>query len=189
MKKLTMTVAVLVTVIGTAFATGNGSKKVRTNVIPSSSSVFKVIYANEEQAVVKIRVKDEAGHLIHTDRIKSVGGFMKPYNLSNLEAGAYSLEITDQYGTVKEEVLVKAPVNDAMKLISLSNNKVRLIVEESPNTPFTLSIFSLDGELVHREKFTETKSFSRIYDLSRFENNTFTFHLSDDKTTQIVSVK
>lgn len=69
--------------------------------------VIKVLYTNTECCAVKVRLKDEKGTLILTDRIKEENGFMRPYNIEALPAGTYTVEVVDQTGTHSEKVTIQ----------------------------------------------------------------------------------
>lgn len=108
MKKTLMTVAALITVIGAAFAAGNGTAKERVKVVPSSGNVYRVLYDADEESIVKVRVKDADGNLVYADRIKTKEGFMKPYNLTELKPGQYTIVLTDKFGQFEQAVKVAA---------------------------------------------------------------------------------
>lgn len=101
-----MTAAVLITVIGAALASGDGKMESRAAVLSLEEGTYRVIYGAKEDAVVKITITDAEGHVLRTDRIKSKGGFMKPYNLEKLEEGTYSIQLRDEYGEFTHEVKI-----------------------------------------------------------------------------------
>lgn len=113
-----MTLAVIITVMGTAFANGNGAKKDRAAIIPGNDITFKVLYDIDEPTVVRIKIKDENGALVRTDKIKNTEGFMQRYNFSSLKEGKYVVELSDKYGVVSQEVEVKTPVQQATTVLA-----------------------------------------------------------------------
>ncbi|WP_421876134.1 hypothetical protein [Marinoscillum sp.] len=114
MKRLTLTAAVIVTVMTTALASGNGSKKERAAIIPGNDVTYKVLYQNDEPTVVRIKIKNDQGELIRADKFKSIEGFMQRYDLSSLKEGTYFVELRDKYGVVSEKV----QINDQFKQAS-----------------------------------------------------------------------
>lgn len=118
MKRILMTLAVIVTVMGTALATGNGSKKDRAAIIPGNGETYKVLYENNEPTIVRVKITDETGTLIRTDKFKSTEGFMQRYDLSSLKEGKYLVELRDKYGVVSEEVEVKSQTTQATKVLA-----------------------------------------------------------------------
>ncbi len=107
MKRITLTVAVIVTVMTTAFATGNGSKKERAAIIPGNDVTYKVLYQNDEPTVVRIKIKNDKGEVVRADKFKSTDGFMQRYDMSALEEGTYFVELRDKHGVVSEKVEIK----------------------------------------------------------------------------------
>ena len=118
MKRLTMTLAVIVTVMGTAFASGNGSKKERAAIIPGDDVTYKVLYENEEPTMVRVKIKDDRGELVRADKFKSTNGFMQRYDLSALEEGTYFVELRDKYGVITEKVVIKDHLKHASTAIA-----------------------------------------------------------------------
>lgn len=188
MKKLTLVAAVLLTVISTAFASGDGTKSDRTKVVPMANNTFKVFYATVDPTVVKIRLRTEDGKLIRTDRVKSEGGFMKRYDLTALENGKYYFELTDQYGVVSQQVEVSEKPSSTLAVKALKDKKYQLIVDQEGKLPIVLTIYNADDEILHKETYKDISSFSRVYDLSKFDSENFVFQISDENTTRIVSV-
>jgi flagellar hook assembly protein FlgD len=187
MKKFTMTVAMFVIVMSAAIASGNGSKSVRADVLPGKDQVYKVIYSAKESGVVKIRIRDEKGTLIRTDRVKSEGGFLVPYNMSSMDNGKYVIEITDKLGTVSKEIEITSSKSLAVKL--LENKRYQLSVESLRKTALSISIFDKTGTLVHQENHENSNGFSRIYDLSKFDSDSFIFELNGVESSQELAVK
>lgn len=189
MKRLTLTLAVLVTVIGTAFATGNDKKDSRVTVLPGQDR-YKLIYTGDEATTVKIRVRDENGKLLRTDRIKNETGFMKPYNTKKLNAGTYTFEVTDKYGVVEQEFTI-APVKETkvMEVRAMDDQKYRLIVKQEEIGPLFVTIYDSKNNILHQEKHQDMDGFTRIYDLSRFNSENFIFELLDKTSKKVVSVQ
>tara|TARA_B100001245_G_C22674905_1_gene330130 strand:- start:102 stop:464 length:363 start_codon:yes stop_codon:yes gene_type:complete len=113
MKKITMTLAVIVTVMGTAFATGNGVKKERAAIIPGEDVTYKVLYQNDEPTVVRVKIKNDKGELVRADKFNSKDGFMQRYDLSELAKGTYFVELRDKYGVISEKVEIKDQLTKA----------------------------------------------------------------------------
>ncbi|MEQ8473355.1 MAG: hypothetical protein RIC35_19315 [Marinoscillum sp.] len=104
MKRIIMTTAVIVTVMTTALASGNGAKKERAAIIPGNNVTYKVLYDNNETTVVRVKIKDENGNIIQSDKFKTDKGFMQRYDLKKLEEGTYFVELRDKYGVISEKI-------------------------------------------------------------------------------------
>lgn len=191
MKRLTLTAAALITVIGAAFASGNGTESVRASVMPFSETRYKVFYTAAEADVVKIRIRNAAGDLVRMDRIKNEGGFVKPYDLSQLDKGTYTFELTDQHGVITKDVEVSEKASKetfSMVVNVLEDNKYRLIVDQSEKLPISLTIYNAEGDIIHKEKYSDISGFSRVYDLSKFNSKNFRFEVADGNSSKILAV-
>lgn len=104
MKKITITIAAVITVMSTALASGDGKKENRAAIIPGQNTTYKVLYDYNEPSVVKITIKDESGKLWRTDKIKSEEGFMQRYAMDKLPEGTYYIELTDKFGAITEKI-------------------------------------------------------------------------------------
>lgn len=190
MKKTFLTVAFLITVMTATLASGDSSSTARAHVIPAPNDRFKVLYTAPDVTVVNIKLWDERGHLLRYDRIKSKGGFLKPYDFSSVEKGTYFIELIDKYGVLKEQVEVANQANaDYMAVKALENNKYKLIVAHENPEPFSVTIYNSDNVVVHKEHHTDRKGFTRTYDLSGMDSGNFTFELTDLSSTKIVSIE
>jgi len=78
------------------FSTSAQEDKWDCAVVSGLPNNFKVIYTKEGQERVKIRIKNEEGKLMRVDKVTSNNGFMKRYDLTNLDAGNYSFELIDR---------------------------------------------------------------------------------------------
>ena len=114
---------------------------------------------------------------------------MKPYDLSKLEDGIYQVEITDQYGVITKKIELASQNQKKMAVKSLEDDRFQLIVEVGEEMPLLLSIYNAKNEVIHQERYTDMKGFTRVYDLSKFESSNFTFELSDYQSTNTVSVR
>lgn len=120
MKRITMTAAVIVTVMTTAFASSDGAKKQRAAIIPGDNVTYKVLYDSNEPTVVRIKIKDENGDVLRTDRIKTTDGFMQRYDLNKLKEGTYVVELKDKHGVITEKIEITT--NDRNQLRAIAKN-------------------------------------------------------------------
>jgi len=188
MRKLTMTVAVLLTVMSIAFASTGDTKSNRATVVKMKDNTYKVFYTSKEPSVVKIRLRDEKGHFIQTDRIKSEDGFMKPYDLTALKDGNYYFELIDQYGRLSKEVKIEETKNSVLAVKALENKKYQLLVEQCEMEPVKVTILNTKEEVLFNETYQGVKGFSQVFDLSKFSTDSFVFEISDNNSTRIVAV-
>jgi hypothetical protein len=75
-----------------------GDPKIR---VIQSGEILKVIYLNSEPADVRVSLLNEEGAMVFSEKIRKQQGFIRPYNLSNLDEGIYQIAI--EYGDRKFE--------------------------------------------------------------------------------------
>ncbi len=75
----------------------------------------------------------------------------------------------------------------AVKL--LDNKRYQLTVESVNKTELNISIFDKSGALVHQENHKDSNGFSRVYDLSKFDSDSFAFELNGVESSQELAVK
>lgn len=100
---LTMVFTVLVTL--SSFA-GDPGQKPEVKLLPADAGMIKVLYVNGHEKNINVKIFGQDGLLIK-DKVKlSKGdkGFVKIYNLKELEAGSYRIEISDASMTVSYQV-------------------------------------------------------------------------------------
>lgn len=91
---LSMVFTVLVTLSSFASDPGNNPE---IKLLPAEAGMIKVLYVNGHEKKVNVKIFGQEGLLI-SDKVKlsdSDKGFVKLYNLKDLEAGEYRIEISD----------------------------------------------------------------------------------------------
>ncbi|MFY0606170.1 MAG: hypothetical protein JXR10_05615 [Cyclobacteriaceae bacterium] len=128
MKNLTILTALLFT-----FAFSVQAQKANTSgrVLPSTHNSFKIIYTKSGDSNVKIKLRDAEGAIIHIDKVESNDGFMKRYDLSQLNSGTYSFEVLDKSGKSIHEVNVSDETGTAMIAGYTDMSSVTIVSEQS----------------------------------------------------------
>ena len=108
MKRTTTTLlSIVFTVLVTmsSFASDPG-KSPQVKLLPAEDGMIKVLYVNGHEKKVNVKIFGQEGLLIN-DKVKlSSGdkGFVRLYNLKNLEAGEYRIEISDASTSISYRV-------------------------------------------------------------------------------------
>ncbi len=96
-----LAVLLVAPIIATAQLSTKHSPKVE--IMPSQPGILKVLYVNDQEKKVKVKIIGSKG-LLFADRITledDSKGFVKRYDLNELETGIYWVEISNQNMTVK----------------------------------------------------------------------------------------
>jgi hypothetical protein len=104
MKTKLMVSALLVALIAGAAVAADpvGPKVVIIN--QKEAGIFKVIYEGAQVGKVNLRIADESGVVLFRETISNVDGFIRPVNLKSLEAGEYTIEVSDAFGKFSQKV-------------------------------------------------------------------------------------
>jgi len=89
-----------------AFASDPIGKIPQVKLLPTEAGMVKVLYVNDIEKKVSIKIFGQEGLLIK-DKVKLAdddNGFLRSYNLKELEPGIYWIEIADSSMSVKYQV-------------------------------------------------------------------------------------
>lgn len=183
MKRLTLLASALLVTVGT-FAS-NGDKKVKEKeesqtrvAIMQGREIMKLVYLNEAEDKVKVSIYDVEGKRLASKSIKSEDGFIQPFNFTQLEEGDYTFEITDNAGTIVENISFdRSEVKMSSVYKIKGSNKYRLNVL-SEGLDVSVKILDEDLNVIHTEKFVDAESFSRIYELPEGTKAGYYFSIS-----------
>jgi hypothetical protein len=107
MKLQTKMIAVLLLVATSlsAFSVNPPDQKKNVQVLPAASGILKVLYMNEGEKKVTVKMYDASG-LIYQDevKIKDDKGFIKRYDVSQVEGTEFWIEIGDSKISTKFHV-------------------------------------------------------------------------------------
>ncbi len=188
MKTFTTTFAVILIGISSVFASTGSTQESRATVVETRGDIFKVFYTDNSTSPVTILLTDEHGNVLRRDVVRNDNAFMKRYDLSNLKSGKYAFEIKDKQGRITKDVQIQDQADDLVAIRCLCENRYQLLLEQKNGKPVSLCIYNTEGEMIHKESINSKKGFSKVFDLSKFNSENYTFKISDNSSTRIVSV-
>lgn len=165
--------AVLVTALSTGmvvaqdlsevFESDNGRNNIRLE--ESAFARYKLVYPVHTAGTVYIRIYDQEGQQVFSDRIKNKNGFMRPYDFSKLPDGNYKFMIQSNGGKIITEIIHKLHRNDLNISVGDAGEKgaYQLVVRGVKKDPVYVSIYDKKDELVYEDVVKVGKNFSRIY--------------------------
>lgn len=185
--KRTILTAALIAAMGTAtFATGNNGDGSKASLVKSPDQTrFNLIYTGAAPGKVQVKVYDEKGRLLRTDKINNVRGFKQPYDMSDLEPGTYKIVVSDSAG--ETSLLANVLPTEEIAVNKLANNKFQLIYRDSSSEKASVGIYNKNGELLFSEDISFKKGFSKVYDLSKITSGGLTFEVSANHKSRKVS--
>jgi len=191
---------VLLTVISTSvLATGNGPKAIDKNADSKvvlmkgkEPGILKLLYTDRTEKLVRVKIYDPQNRLIHNRQIRNTRGFLRSYDLSQLEKGNYLFKIIDKTGSVTKQVqnyqLLEEQTAE-VALRQLKDNKRYNLIVDADQASVKVKIFDESENLIYVETIDSVSGFSKTYDLSRVSSNKFTFLINiDNKTYKRVTI-
>ena len=160
-------------------ATGQGSERVTIQYYVGGD-IVKVIYKTNTPGTVTVTIMNDKRETIFTESIPNTASFSRPYNLSELRSGKYSIVVVDKEGKTEKELAyaIKKKVESTIDVIKIANatNKFLLSVENKEADQIQVRILDQDKKVIHEELLSVNGKFAIVYNLSRV-TGTVTFEV------------
>jgi hypothetical protein len=174
MKKIFSLLSVLFIFSTMVFATGKDDPSAESSnmAVTKSGSMVKVYYKSDSPSLTKIEIIDKEGRSVFSETLKSKQGFMRPYNLSSLPAGTYTVKVSDDSGVKSELVTIGAEetMPYVVKKIQSDMNKYALLIPGGNADQAVVSIYESD-RLIHRHTENVKSGFAQIYNLKQIQGD------------------
>jgi hypothetical protein len=185
MKTTTTLLAALFLTFSTAFANGNEEKKAsQIALYKVAEHQYRLIYPYPEKETVEIQVQNAKGQVITSDKVYNEIGFLRKYDMNKLSSGQYNMIIKGASGTFEKVFTIQS--KKQLAVYPMQDKKVKLVYADKEKTG-TLKIYNNRMELIHRETYKENGGFSRVYDLSAFDCEQFTFQFGNESVALAVN--
>jgi hypothetical protein len=183
MRKAIVLLFVLTCVSGVAFSGGVETLKVDPQIrVIQFGQVVKVIYVNSDASDVRVSILDEHGDKVFSEKIRKYKGFIRPYNLMNLEEGTYRIEIEHEGDTFIrqiEHVNGKHKNPDEAELlahvakVTKPDRKKRFLLSVpcAGDDTLTVTIFSEDGYVLYEDTQNISSDFAQVYRIEDHPGN------------------
>lgn len=161
---------------------------------------FALYLKQIEDQRLKITLKDSAGEVLYTKRLRNRNSYDRRMNLENLPAGKYSLEISDNVGTLSYPVkmtvnALQIPVDERVAtfhpIIRKQNSTVSLVLFSPAKHSHELSIYNENNVLMHGEKINGTVNYQKQFDFSTALPGSYSMVINSEgqKYTYMIPVK
>lgn len=181
MKKIYALFAVVL-VSTAAFATepGDGSKSTGLAVVKKSESTFTLFYQPAGITDVKVLIQDSDGKEVYSESVRKTDGFIRPYTLSNLAEGEYSITVLDGENEFSEKFINgDLEVSKAARIVKIDDS--RYMVAISPNLYSGVAHINIynDGDLALQHAANSAgNGFGKIFNVKSLSGSV-TFEVTD----------
>jgi len=149
-------------------------------ILPGQENgTFNLYYAQEQEQAVKVKIYNSSRTLVHEERIKSEGGFKRPYDLGDLDPGEYIFEIQDANSKISRQVLYRDS-KPSIRLEKIDEDRFRLIVSNTQAKNLTVFISDNYNNLIYTDHISNNGGFMRTYNLSQVKVDKVHFQVKDN---------
>ena len=184
MKKTLSVLVVLMIVSSVVFARRIDKPGSAPHVaVMKNGTTFKLYYKGSQQADVKVSIRDANNNELFSEVLKNVEGFVRPYNLSSLPEGEYSIQISDKSSRQIERITFeKTKIEKLAHLLKVSgsDSKYLLTVANKEGDDITVKIYDESNNVIYNHREEAKSDFAKVYNLGN-RTGDFTFEVTDGK--------
>ena len=187
MKKIYVIVStVLVSTFAIARGPGNGSTPTGLAVVKKNETTFNLYYQPAGLSNVKVSIFNADGKEVFAESIKKTNGFVRPYNLSSLTKGDYTIKVVDGNKTHTQKFIygsVDRP--KAANVVQLTDSRYLLAVKGSLiSGKVHIKIF--DGlRMIHEQRNEISGDFGQVFRIHAVDPSGVSFEVTDSKGVRI----
>ncbi|WP_127123515.1 hypothetical protein [Chryseotalea sanaruensis] len=172
--KKTFSIFVMLTIVSSVVLAGgidNPKASSKIAIMQKDADHIQLFYKNTKVTTIEVSIYDTENKLLFTEVIRKSDGFIRPYDLSAMKKGEYTVVVND--GT--EEFVEKINTSNR-KVLLLSNvismkkkDSFLLTVADEKAKRFTVRITDQNDRVLYEQEESLNKQYSKIYN---FANNT-----------------
>lgn len=176
MKKLLSLFGVLMIFSTLVFAHGKNSPSFAPTgfTLVRDGAVIKVVYKPARHSTVKISIQNENGRVFFSEFINCKDGFVRPYNLSRLPLGKYTVNLIDKNGTHSEEILLegKREIVYHVRQFKSDPSKYMLTIPAASIEKAIVTMYE-NGKVIHKEEVELQGDFAKLYTVKHSDQEIF----------------
>lgn len=175
MKKQLLFVLAITATLFTNTLSAHVSDLATTNVQFSAVKKSLIVnLGNTEKEMVSVVIEDEKGNILMSEKVNQASNFIKSYNMSQLENGAYTMTVTkttvrtiQPFNITKEGIVITAleKKEKFIPVVMLKDNKLDVNVLLNNYGKITVNIYDNVGRKVKQDKLTDTLNFHKRYNI------------------------
>ncbi len=185
MKTRNVVSTMLAVIVASTFTfAGNPTSKIVV-VNQNHSEIFKLIYEGTTAGRVILKVYDQQGRELLSETTQGLSKFMRPINFAGMEAGIYSIEITDANGTQTQKVnyTIASKSSKVENLVIKNESSIKSVhitklqgdgkylmsVVTDGTKKVNVRIYDASENLLHNENVTVNGSMGLVYNLKEVQ--------------------
>lgn len=168
------TVLTLVALVVSTFAFSANAVSKMAVVEQQKTGTYKVYYESASAGKVTLKVYDNSSKEIFAETIKGLSKFMRPLNFAGMDAGVYTIEITDENGTQIQKVTYSSEEQNANEttikafhVCKLQDGKYLVSVANEGTENVNISVYDNNDNLIHSESRTVNGGLGLVYNVKQ----------------------
>jgi hypothetical protein len=183
----------LTIVSSVVFAGGIDNPKASSKIaiMQKDADHIQLFYKNTKVATIEVSIYDTENKLLFTEVIRKSDGFIRPYDLSAMKKGEYTVVVND--GT--EEFVEKINTSNRKALL-LSNvitmkkkGSFLLTVADEKAKRFTVRITDQNDRVLYEQEESLNKQYSKIYNFANKTEGLKFLVTTDQGVSTLISAK
>ncbi|MDR6967719.1 hypothetical protein J2X31_001731 [Flavobacterium arsenatis] len=176
--KLTLVLAVVLTAVGAQ--AGNGDFYLHVKKEQGKTIRFTL----NEDTKTEISILDPQERILYSETSSNKNGINRTYNLDELLAGTYFLEVETASKIARYEITVsdkdavlssKAVSETYKPVLTSKKGMVTLTIPNTKNTTVAIKVFDRNHNEVYSETLKDKDSVKKKFDISNFAGEEYTF--------------
>ena len=155
--------------------------------VVNNGTTLKLYYRGLTEANVKVSILNESGDIVFSEVLRKTDGFVRPYNISSIPEGEYTVEVSDHSNSYSEKVLIghdRKPELASLFRVGGEEGKYLLRIPAKEAKDISVRILA-DDAVIYDEVEAISSDFARIYNLKKIKG-ALTFEIKDGKGNSTV---
>ena len=137
---------------------------------------------NTEKEMVSVVIEDEKGNVLMSEKVKQSANFIKRYNMTQLENGAYTMTVTKTtIRTIQPFYITKSGIvitelekkEKFMPVVTLKDNKLDVNVLLNNFGRIAVNIYDNAGRILKQDKSLDALNFHKRYNLAQMPEGAY----------------
>ena len=167
LEKLTV-MAFLVLATNPLLANDDNSLETLVSVKKLEPGKVQVAYYGKTPEIVRIYIYDSQNNEVFSEKIRSINGIKKPYNLTELPYGEYKFKVKVADEVTAYNVQHEAPQylgNVKLMASAYGDSKVKTFVMGKGYKDFKLRIYDQHNKLLFEQDIKQNENYGRVFNL------------------------
>lgn len=170
MKKVVLLLSALMIMSTVLLAGGIDDPKVSSKVavVKKDNEHINIIYKADKLSNVEVAIYNKRHELQFTEVIKRVDNFIRPYDLSKLDKGEYTIVVRQNGEELTEKINLEEEASSLLAQVVKLNggeNRYLLTVADRKSNFFTIRIINSENKVIYEKEEPIENEYSRIFSL------------------------